>query len=979
MASIFEITDGTITVNLISDNFGFHLSNWRQNVIDIKGGGVYQNSSISEGQRLVFGRFDNGYENLTLKANNINQDALIADGRKLLQLLEKARNYWLDDNQNEPVYIKSKASNESETRYSIIVNYRLPEFPNPFNSPFLQPNCLAVYDDFDLVLERKHWLQFAPGTGEYLKLSDYTNYYYNYLWNKIEWINGNGYNVLDVGEATKYYTPHRFKAYDNGISFDVVCERDFVNTLNTAYEVKIFTPSWLPFPYLVWAVGGGNIHQAAGISWSIGGTYSAGIYPVLSLLETDNGNVFIIGGNGISSTPSGVISFSILYNTSYTCDYRGAIQLSTGRILIGDNNHLLKSDDYTNFEPFGNNLNGEIWDIVELDNGNILAVANDSVQSILYLSTDEGDNWSVYNNVLNINRMIKLNDGSLCANDIDGTGVFLSTDNGVTWIKQVEGNGETPNTLYQYKNPSSSYDLGSPHYAFSGLAYEIENCQNWSNDSNTYATKTRLEWTASYGLDDSNFLYISNKYQPHNINFLFEGTSSTDYDPTYPIKSETEILSYTIPGAYLMHPTITDYITVYGYTSSGGSSIDLFHDPSYPFDNIIIKIKNPTNEAQFTTFDYTYPTSVDGTYQPLTFGTLTIYDKTNLFSSINWGNVSYQLPDDWVSGDAMYGRTPTAIGKFIEFDWTGAFSANHDPTTEVNIFTANKPYIDINNIVGDIPALCKIRVFNVSDDENNTTGLNFSRCIIGSKNNNNFLGFLNADNLHIKPGITVTSTGSFNTYSRSHTGVTADNSVTWSINDGIAKDFYGTYRVFARLDQSAGVDTTYFNVSANFGEELDIFTSRNVYLKTTNEFQLLDFGSLTISNDNKTPQELNITLNVNDKTGTLRIYDLILIPTDNYSVDCYSNNNSKITDGYYLEINGLNDKTGLRAIKGTGVNTKISDYQIIGSEFYLEDDTRLWSLCAAYGANNEWISYPFILNKFEINVNNRYISSRGNS
>ena len=49
-----EISDGTITVNLISVRTGFHLSNWDPQIIQPKDGGVFQDSPIAPGRRLVF-------------------------------------------------------------------------------------------------------------------------------------------------------------------------------------------------------------------------------------------------------------------------------------------------------------------------------------------------------------------------------------------------------------------------------------------------------------------------------------------------------------------------------------------------------------------------------------------------------------------------------------------------------------------------------------------------------------------------------------------------------------------------------------------------------------------------------------------------------------------------------------------------------------------------------------------------------------
>ena len=164
MAAILEISDGTTTVDLLGSN-GYILNSWRPAISGYKGGGTFQSSSLSDGRRLVHKAFAAATETFDLKARDVSQDTLIKTTQELRRLLEKASDYWTNNWQDEPVWIKTKASNETNARYAIIHVGVIPEDENPFSQPFLQPSCDAVMDNIGLIVERGHWWSEEPKTG----------------------------------------------------------------------------------------------------------------------------------------------------------------------------------------------------------------------------------------------------------------------------------------------------------------------------------------------------------------------------------------------------------------------------------------------------------------------------------------------------------------------------------------------------------------------------------------------------------------------------------------------------------------------------------------------------------------------------------------------------------------------------------------------------------------------------------------------
>jgi len=64
-----------------------------------------------------------------------------------------------------------RASCESETRYAIIHDARMPDDDNPFSQPFLQQGKSSVMDDLSLIVERGQWQDVPPGETAALPVS----------------------------------------------------------------------------------------------------------------------------------------------------------------------------------------------------------------------------------------------------------------------------------------------------------------------------------------------------------------------------------------------------------------------------------------------------------------------------------------------------------------------------------------------------------------------------------------------------------------------------------------------------------------------------------------------------------------------------------------------------------------------------------------------------------------------------------------
>jgi hypothetical protein len=200
MAAILRITDGTTIINLLSKTEpGYHLQTWRPNIPFYKGGGTFQESSLSWGRTLVDKQFENVIDTLELKANDINQNGLIQVLQDLRRLLEKASSYWATDWQDEPVWIEAKASQETNTRYALILTARIPQDGNPYSAPFLQEDCEAVMSELSLVIEHLPWTENQPGTGTATELGQSS------IYNGADFGNVNSSGVLTPTTAEEAY------------------------------------------------------------------------------------------------------------------------------------------------------------------------------------------------------------------------------------------------------------------------------------------------------------------------------------------------------------------------------------------------------------------------------------------------------------------------------------------------------------------------------------------------------------------------------------------------------------------------------------------------------------------------------------------------------------------------------------------------------------------------------------------------------
>ncbi|RMG92623.1 MAG: hypothetical protein D6706_16570, partial [Chloroflexi bacterium] len=155
----------------------FHIINWQQQVQNFKNGGVFVDSPISDGRRLVAGAMEYPIETVEFKLNStIDQDTLAQRAADLLTALAYARNHEMNESiQPDPVYLETKMDSETNIRFTRIIDGRVTQMPDPMSIEAKQLHMTPVI----LTLEHADWLALPPGEGTKIPASGLYSDAYN--------------------------------------------------------------------------------------------------------------------------------------------------------------------------------------------------------------------------------------------------------------------------------------------------------------------------------------------------------------------------------------------------------------------------------------------------------------------------------------------------------------------------------------------------------------------------------------------------------------------------------------------------------------------------------------------------------------------------------------------------------------------------------------------------------------------------------
>jgi len=174
VTAILRLTDDTKEVDFLDPSSGWWLKERKQGTPELKGGGTYRESPMSDGRRLVSKAMDNAVEIYTLALVGRNQDAAARHLQRLVAMLEQATDYWTADWKDSPVWIEDRGDCETNSQYSLVHNFKFPALGDRQGQPWVSILMeRAAMEDLDLVIEREPWWRGnEPGTGTAVQLSN---------------------------------------------------------------------------------------------------------------------------------------------------------------------------------------------------------------------------------------------------------------------------------------------------------------------------------------------------------------------------------------------------------------------------------------------------------------------------------------------------------------------------------------------------------------------------------------------------------------------------------------------------------------------------------------------------------------------------------------------------------------------------------------------------------------------------------------
>ena len=960
---VLEISDGTTTVNLLSPKSGFCLLEWEPALAEPKGGGVWKDSQLAEGRTLAMRKRANAVDTLVLAVRDWTPDDLVRDTQDLRRLLEKAYAYDVTSWQDEPVWVKRQPINATNAEYTIVKDYRTPQDGNPHGSDtFWTGLARAGFPEFVLVLEHEPWWRAdQPGTGTCVQTSGQQADWEYDVWQ----VN----TPLPVGDVTEFL--------DASCGNMLACDSDAAawdiwRTANgTVWNASVTTPTVRPLSLVdasdgfIYAGCLGQIWRSGdcGVNW-VQRNAAVGVNTNNSICEHTDGYLYIVTGAlsaEIRRSNDGGATWPSVYQGPPTPT--AIISASDGYLYAiasrFDGVFILRSQNGTTWtQVFNVQRTSEAPAMIrELDDGYIYAGSRNSVLpaplygAYVYRSAN-GTDW-----------------GQIRHFPLTGyPDAIVHASDGYYYLLLTNG--------YVYKSPNAYdwvwvVDIG-------GAAGTNADLIEYSGNNRVYAGEAGDIWwgppapvTLGRAATCNDEVYVANKRNVAQLTNIWVYSSAPSWTAQFPAGA--------FPYQLLPNPMANNDAVYFGIDQNvwdGG-----------PFSSLVLDIVVPASGD----FDLTWQYS-DGVAG---WPGLNVQDGTSAFMATGVNSVHWVPPSDWavenVNGvTALWVR---AIISNVVGNPVGPQQDNRDP------YTVNWPRVDVDElqVAGDIPALMQFKFRNRSDEDGyavvDELDLLENRVVVGLRSLDRgptFTAYLNCSDEQNPPGFLVTdgaNTSDVNDIEHptgramrhNTTGAsTWTDECTFTLDPVIASDFYGSHHAYFRGQQEnrdAEMDEVRVRLQVRTGSGGVTFTTEHRPFRNLNDWQLLDFGGVDIpasglfsSSDLGDETELVVQVWSSVASLKVRLYDLILIPTDEWALDAVDKaleDDSGVANGYFLDADSVTyPKRDIRAlVRQTGSDLIRSVYQTNTpgpAMLQANADQRLWFLTARgcvlgthTGANNQ--------------------------
>jgi hypothetical protein len=383
-------------------------------------------------------------------------------------------------------------------------------------------------------------------------------------------------------------------------------------------------------------------------------------------------------------------------------------------------------------------------------------------------------------------------------------------------------------------------------------------------------------------------VYIGNKQNMANITHIFTWSAANGFSANL----MNAALPYDLIDIAGAAPAVNDYVAF---------GIDTAMLNSGPFASLVFDIG--TAISGITADDWEYSTGVPGWADLAAEQDNTNQDGVmagSAFDTTGVGSVHWEQPTAWAP-QALNGITAYWIRVLV----TAAPGAHVAPTQQNrDVYTITWPFVELAStaVLGDVVALARHLLTNQSDHDGTNPPTSWSnRILVGLRSvsrGSNFTAYINFADEQNPTGITVAilATGSFQTDMDAPSGrlvrVTAPGALPFidvSLDSTIADEYEGTYHVFVRGTQVTGAaGDVLFRLRGyiNVASSKYFYEKQNVAFTTMNNFQILDFGRMTIPGrlTGKIVDQIVLQFTVAGAV-TFDFYDLILLPVDEWAID----------------------------------------------------------------------------------------------
>jgi len=825
--ALAHLSIGTATerIHLLSRT-GFHLADWTPLATDHEA--FFGSSSLAEGRQLRDYRDLTVIESFDLKINHGTQDDLTRAMQDLRRMLRKALDYWATDWQGEVVYLEARASCETNTRYAVVHDARLPHDDNPYMKPFIGRR--PAMDNLVLLVERGPWLASIPGTGECVEASGEQEWCFPHFL-----VCDGDTQDVDCGSGANLDNLPDFGIAGKGpITVDGWIRPDSYGELDTGY-----------------IAGKANIPDTWGWAFYV-------------------------------SSISGLVA-----------KIRCADQIAVSKIGL---------DDFT--------ADGE-WHYVLMCYDERVGGGTPAPR-LIYLNVDgvwapdyDLQQVSIGNYAQETNDDLHLANRADLARGFDGALGWLRVSDGIRYDPTVGNFTPPPRCVLPIRDANT---MGQWIKEGTGTAIADQ-----SSNGNT-GTAANDAWDCDcaqdYGREATclDEVYIANKHNKAQITNVHYWNGAA-WSPN--------LMGAALPFDLLPNPVTNQHLVVFGIDSTVADS--------GPFASLVFDLARAITDT--TTIQWRY-SDVSGA-DPNGWAPLTVQDNTNqdglmtgiAFDTLGVNSVHWIQPSGWLVQSPTIGGVALGVtGLWVCADVDAAAGTGVPPQEQNrDVYTITWPCIEVAaaQVLGDIPALARVRVHNQSDADFNATtdpllGAESIRVGLRSMDRGaDFSAYINLAQEQNPVGISAAEddpTTSFATdlqYAPSGECIRfqpggvidpARECIQITFSAAIWAQYYGKYHVFIRARQvggNAGDMSVYMRLTqgvVNLGTAFWI--GETGYTEVVGTPYPLDCGRVVFPIGGVSPVEsyyppvLHLYLrNTNAAATDLYLYDVILLPVDEWGAE----------------------------------------------------------------------------------------------